>query len=112
MQHKFILDHLKPLEPSIKVMFGNHAIYIQDRIHLATRANLDDPKDNGIWIGTCCEHHESLKSQFPSLTNLKAVNVKKWLLLPDTADDFESVAIELCDMIKKGDPRIGVGIKR
>jgi len=112
MQYKFILEYLQPLQPDTKVLFGNQAIYIGDKIHLTIRESTTDPKDNGVWIGTSLEHHESLKSQFPSLTHLQAINVKKWLLLPACADNFESVAIEICDLIKKNDPRIGVKVKR
>ena len=112
MQYKFIIESLQSLEPSIKIMFGNHAIYIRDKIYLASRENTSDTKDNGIWIGTSYEHHKSLKSEFPSLTHLQAINVKKWLLLPATATDFESVALAICDLIKKDDPRVGVPLKR
>jgi len=112
MPYSFISVYLQSLEPCIKVMFGNRVFYIGDKIYLATRDNMNDPKDNGLWIGTCLEHHESLKSQFPSLVHLKAKNVKKWLLLPSTDDNFKSVAMQICDLIKNDDPRIGVAIKR
>lgn len=112
MPHDFILDLLFPLEVTIKKMFGNHAIYYGDKILMATRENENKSGDNGIWIGTSFDHHESLKKQFSSLTALQAFNVKKWLLLPSHADDFESSAREICELIKQGDPRIGVEVKK
>lgn len=108
MPHEFLLDYLYPLELRVKKMFGNHSIYIGPKIYLATRKSTKNPLDDGIWIGTKFEHHESLKAQFPSITNLNIYNVKKWLLLPVTAPDFEEVAIEICELIKADDPRIGV----
>ena len=30
-----------------------------------------------------------------------------WQLLPNDADDFESSAIKLCDLIVRGDERVG-----
>jgi len=108
MAHKFIVDYLYPLVPRIKNMFGNHSLYIGDKIYLATRHKEKNPLDNGIWVGTKVEHHESLQKQFPSLTNIRTYNIKKWLLLPVDAEDFEEVAIEICELIKSGDPRVGV----
>lgn len=112
MPHEFILDYLYPLEVFTKKMFGNHAIYVENKIVLATRANETKSLDNGIWIGTSEVHHESLKSEFPSLTNLKLYNIKKWLLLPVDAEDFEETAIKICDLIKKNDIRIGVLVNK
>lgn len=108
MPHEFILDYLFPLEPQVKRMFGNHSIYIGPKIYLATRKREKNPLDDGIWIGTSFEHHKSLKTQFPSIINLRIYKIKKWLLLPVTAANFEEVAIEICELIKAGDPRIGV----
>ena len=108
MPHEFILDYLFPLEPQVKRMFGNHSIYIGPKIYLATRKSEKSPLDDGIWIGTSVEHHASLKAQFPSIINLRIYKIKKWLLLPVTVADFEEVAIKICELIKAGDPRIGV----
>ena len=57
-------------------------------------------------------YHDSLKKQFPSLTHIKLYKIKKWLMLSVDADDFEEVAIEICELIKKGDERIGVEVDR
>ena len=108
MPHAFILDGLFPLEVRVKKMFGNYAIYVEDKIFLATRHHIHKPIDNGIWIGTSHQHHESLKKEFPSITNLRLYNIKKWLLLPEESDTFESTALHICDAIKSGDPRFGV----
>lgn len=108
MAHEFIVDYLYPLDLRIKKMFGNDSIYIGEKIYLATRHSEKNELDNGIWIGTDIPHHESLKTQFPSIINLRFFKIKKWLLLPSDAADFEEVAIELCELIKADDPRIGV----
>ena len=108
MPYDFALDYLYPLQTSVKKMFGNYAIYCQGKIYLATRLNEKNVNDNGIWIGTSFEHQKSLKEQFPSLCSLNTYNIKKWLLLPVTAEDFEETAIQICELIKSGDERIGV----
>lgn len=106
--HHFILEFLYPLPVRTKKMFGNVAIYHGEKILLATRQKDDKPIDNGIWVGTSLEHHEEIKSLIPSLTNLTTYNIKKWLLLPETADDFEESAQLLTDLIKQNSPLIGI----
>ena len=106
--HDFVLDYLYPLPTRTKKMFGNYAVYVENKIVLATRQNENKPIDNGIWVATSEEYHQSLKEEFSSLTNLTLYNIKKWLLLPIAADDFEEVAISLCELIKQNDPRIGI----
>lgn len=108
MPFDFVLDYLFPLQPFIKRMFGNYAVYAGDKIYLATRLSEKDPVDNGIWIGTEVKHHESLMAEFPELTNLNSYRIKKWLLLPDTAEGFEEIARELCLLMVAEDPRLGV----
>jgi len=49
-------------------------------------------------VSTALKYHDSLKEQFPSLTNLQFHNIKKWLLLPAATSDFEEVAVELCEL--------------
>lgn len=108
MPHEFLLDYLYPLAPHVKRMFGMHAVYVGEYFYLVTRKNEKNPLDNGIWIATNIEYHDSLKAQFPSLINMTVYKIKKWLVLPVEASDFEEVAIAICELIKSGDPRIGV----
>jgi len=108
MPYEFIFDLLYPLEPTIKKMFGVSALYIDEKIYFALRKKEDNTADNGIWIGTEIEHHESLKKDFPVLTHLHNIPIKKWLLLHEDEDNFEEVTTQICELIKKGDPRIGV----
>ncbi|MEM6770149.1 MAG: hypothetical protein AAF597_06155 [Bacteroidota bacterium] len=108
MPYDFVLDYLDPLQPYVKRMFGNFSVYAGDKIYLCTRLRADRPEDNGIWIGTSVEHHESLKAQFPELTNLNSYRIKKWLLLPDTTEHFEEIARALCLLMVAEDPRMGV----
>ncbi len=110
MPFEFVLDYLFPIQPFVKRMFGNYAVYAGDKIYLATRQSSKDPVDNGIWIGTEVKYHDSLKADFPELTNLNSYRIRKWLLLPDTAENFEAVARELCLLMVAEDPRLGVRV--
>lgn len=106
--HAFLIDYLYPLEVRVRPMFGNTSLYIGEKSYFATRHRADKTADNGIWIGTQLEHHESLKAQFPSLTNLNSFRIRKWLLLPETAEDFEETARQFCLLVIAEDERLGV----
>lgn len=92
-------------------MFGCHAIYVDHKIMFVTRRKPVHNNSNGIWIATSHEHHESLKKDFPSLESVHVLNDGKgetsWRLLHEDAEDFETSAIRLCELIKEGDERIG-----
>lgn len=66
------------------------------------------PRDNGVWVGTSTEHLASLKSDFPSMrpVELLGENVTAWQNLPYDSDDFEESVLRICELIRKGDPRI------
>ncbi len=88
-------------------MFGAHAIYIQEKIVLILRDKNDE--DSGVWIATSQEHHQSLKKNFPSMRSIKIFGTgeSSWQVLPKEDDDFETSVNRVCDLILKGDIRIG-----
>ncbi len=106
--YDFMINELYELEPRIKRMFGSHAIYIGEKIYFALRESEKKPIDNGVWIATEKEHHQKLFQLFESLRYFKTIPMKKWILLPADADDFEEVGMQLCEMIKQNHPAIGI----
>ena len=105
----FVLEYLSAVDVVIRPMFGCHAIYTSNKIVLILRNKKDFPNDNGVWLATTPEHHESLKSDFPSMRSISLFGSgpSGWQNLPVDADDFEELAIKACRLILKGDPRIG-----
>lgn len=106
--HDFILEFLYPLSVTTKKMFGNTAIYLEDKIILATRQKEENAVDNGIWVGTELAHHKELKVRIPELKHLETYRIKKWLLLHEDETLFEERARELCELIKSDSKLIGV----
>ena len=106
---EFILDHLYQVSPVIKRMFGCVAIYVNDKMVLALRQRDDHPEDNGLWVVTDNAHHHSLKQELPSLRTIQLFGAKisSWQLLSEDLDDFEELALQVCDLILLGDNRIG-----
>lgn len=105
----FVLERLDSLSPIIRPMFGCCAIYVGKKMVLILRDREEHPHDNGVWIATTPEHHTALKKLFPSIRSIRLLGAKTtaWQNLPVSADDFESSALEACEMILKNDPRIG-----
>ena len=107
--HEFVLDALAPLSPETRPMFGCLAVYVGEKIVLVLREKPTYPKDNGVWLATTPEHHESLRSEFPDMRSIGVLGKKVtgWQVLPSDAEDFESAAMHACELVLAGDPRIG-----
>lgn len=107
--HEFVLDALAPLSPMTRSMFGCLAIYVQEKIVLILRDKREQTADNGVWLATTEEHHESLRQEFPNMrcVGVLGKKVTGWQVLPADAPDFEEAAQHACDLVLAGDPRIG-----
>jgi hypothetical protein len=105
----FVIEKLDTLDPVIKPMFGCHAIYVRNKIVVILRRKSATDPDNGVWIATLPEHHATLKKDFPSMRSIEVFGggTTGWQNLPEDADDFEENVFKVCDLILKGDVRIG-----
>jgi hypothetical protein len=105
----FILDALIPLQPHTRPMFGCLAVYVGEKIVLLLRDRPDRSRDNGVWIATIREHHNSLRGDFPHMRSIELLGkpTTGWQVLPADAPDFESMALHACDLVLRRDPRIG-----
>ena len=65
--------------------------------------------DNGVWLATAEEHHESLRREFPNMRSIRVLGreVTRWQVLPADAADFEEAALRAADLVLAGDARIG-----
>ena len=90
-------------------MFGCLAVYVRDKIVLALRDKSDKTADNGVWLATTGQHHESLRREFPHMRSIQVLGkaVTGWQVLPADAPDFEEAALHACELIVDCDPRIG-----
>ena len=112
--HEFVLDAIAPLSPVTRSMFGCLAIYVQDKIVLILRDKPGLTADNGVWLATTAEHHQSLRREFPNLRSIEVLGkqvlgkkVTGWQVLPADSQDFEEAALRVCELVLAGDPRIG-----
>jgi hypothetical protein len=111
--HEFVLDAIASLSPRTNPMFGCLAVYVRDNVEekivLILREKPTLAADNGVWLATTQEHHESLRREFPNMRSVGVFGkeVTDWQVLPSESDDFEEAAMRACDLILAGDARIG-----
>ena len=107
--HAFVLEAIASVSPVTRPMFGCVAVYVGEKIVLALRDKPNDTKDNGVWLATTTEHHESLRREFPSMRSIQLLGkgVTNWQILPADSPDFEEAALRACALIVARDPRIG-----
>lgn len=107
--HGFVLDAISALSPRTHPMFGCLAVYVEDKIVLILRDKADNTADNGVWLATTEEHHESLRREFTNMRSIQVLGKKVtgWQVLPIDAPDFEEAALRACELVTARDPRIG-----
>ena len=107
--HTFVLDAIASLSPYTRPMFGCLAIYVKDKIVLILRDKPTSTVDNGVWLATTEEHHQSLRREFPNMRSIQVLGkpVTGWQVLPADAPDFETTSLRACELVLAEDPRIG-----
>jgi len=112
--HEFVLDAIAAASPATRPMFGCLAVYVEEKIVFILRDRRDSRADNGVWLATTAEHHESLRREFPRMRSIRLFGreVTHWQVLPADAPDFEAAALRACGLILARDPRIGRVPKR
>ena len=105
----FVIDYLAHKEPVVKPMFGCYAVYIERKIYFILRKRESHRSDNGVWIAVSKADHKELKKLLPSMRSIKVLGngPTNWQIIPEGAVSFESEVLKVCEMVLKGDPRIG-----
>jgi hypothetical protein len=65
-------------------MFGCLAVCVGEKIGLMLRDKRAGTADNGIWLATAAEHHQSLRREFPNMRSIQIFGKKVtgWQVLP------------------------------
>ncbi len=108
---QFVLDELLPLRPAVRQMFGFTYVYLDEKLLLSLRDSAKQPHYNGVWLYTHSEHIESLRREFPQLPRRCFWKSRKsgdgWVILSASLEEFEEYAFNACELILRGDQRIG-----
>jgi hypothetical protein len=107
--HAFVLEELGAVEYRTRAMFGCVAVYVGEKIVMALRDKPEHRSDNGVWLATTRDHHTSLRREFPNMRSIGLLGeaVTSWQVLAMDTPDFEESVVRACELIKKGDERIG-----
>jgi hypothetical protein len=107
--HAFVLEAISTLSPYTRPMFGCLAVYVKDKIMLILRDKPTNTADNGVWLATTQEPHQSLRRESPNMRSIQVLgkSVTGWQVLPVDAPDFESATLRACELVLAGDARIG-----
>ena len=105
----FVLDEVAALRPRLKRMFGFTHVYLDEKLLFSLRDSPKQPATNGIWIYTTVEDVDSLAREFPELPRrqLWRSGRNAWVVLASRLAVFEEYAFKLCELVLKGDQRIG-----
>ncbi|MFI5253633.1 MAG: hypothetical protein ACHQQQ_14520 [Bacteroidota bacterium] len=73
------------------------------------RKKKEHPSDNGVWFATSEAYHRELSKLMPSIRSIKILGKGKtnWQIIPESGTGFESDVLSLCELVRKGDKRIG-----
>ena len=107
----FVLEELIPIRPTIKHMFGMTSIYLDDKLLCSLRDSIKQPGSNGMWLYTSREHIDNLAREFPGLSKRQLwrsrSSNKAWIILASRLQNFEEYAFKACELMLRGDQRIG-----
>jgi len=107
---EFVIEALYEKNPVVKPMFGAFGVYVNDgKMAFILRDRDSYTDDNGVWLCTQAEHHESLQKIFPHMrpVALFGDGPHNTTILPVDAPDFESSVNLAIELVLKNDPRIG-----
>jgi len=92
-----------------------HYVYLDKKLVLMLRKTEKADGLNGIFVATLRMHHSGLVKEIPALTTFTLDTGENydshWRFLQEDHDDFETSAISVCELILRGDHRIGKATK-
>jgi hypothetical protein len=92
-------------------MFGFTSVYLAEKLLCSLRDSVKQPGSNGMWLYTTREHVDSLSREFPDLPKRQLWRSRSgnnaWIILASRLENFEEYAFKACELILRGDQRIG-----
>lgn len=107
--YDFVLNYLFPVSPKIVKMLGGYALYLEKKMILFLRDRETQPEFNGVFVATHPEHYNALQQEIHTskMDFDFDGSYNSWLFISEDLDDFDAKVKKACEMIKRGDERIG-----
>ena len=112
--YPFVLDYLTGVDLVIKPMFGSYAIYATAKLCLfMIKRNMplktpdDKELENGVYMATRTDCKTDLMKLFPGAQFQQLKGEKAWIYFDENDTHFETYCASACELIAKGDARIG-----
>ena len=105
----FIIEELECVRPTVRSVFGFTHVYLEDKLLFSLRDAAAKPGSNGMWLYTTIEQADSLAREFTDLPRRQIwrSGKKAWIVLASRLGNFEEHAFKACELILRGDQRIG-----
>jgi hypothetical protein len=90
-------------------MFGCYGLFVNDKNILLLRNVQHNPEFNGVFLATHPEFFEALSNEIHTSQmefDLDGTE-HSWIFISEDLDDFEQKVQLACELVKKGDSRIG-----
>ncbi len=95
-------------------MFGCYGIYAEGKLCLFLMnrekpliRSEGEPMQKGVYVASTAEFADELSSVFPNAEFEMLKKGKVWIFISEELAEFENYVIAACEMISKGDKRIG-----
>ena len=107
--YEFILEELADVVTDIKPMFGAYGLYRGHDILMILRKKEKFDNDSGLWLAVVNGYYDSVRKDIPELRDLEMFGPgpTSWQVLGEDLVNFEETALNICELIKAKDPRIG-----
>jgi hypothetical protein len=110
LPYDFVIRALYPVRPKVKKLLGGYGLYLNKKLILFLRDRVDiNPEFNGVFVATVPEFFKELQQEIHTSRMEFDFDGSKdsWIFISEDLSDFEQKVTLACELIKKGDERIG-----
>ncbi len=105
----FILQLVYPVRPKVVKMLGGYALYQNKRLLFFLRERSTEIEFNGVFVATQPQFYVELQKEIHHSKMEFDLDGSKdsWIFISEDLDDFQDKVLKACELVKKGDMRIG-----
>ncbi len=107
--YSFTLQYLYPIRPRVQKMLGGYALFLEKKMLFFLRDKETQLEFNGVFVATQPEFFKDLQDEIHASKMEFDLDgsVDSWIFISEDLNDFEQKVKIACELVKKGDTRIG-----